>query len=455
MIQKSILPLMALCCCACLSAQEIRQQILLRYPVETSGLPVLTLKDAIAEGLENNYRILIVKNDAQVSSNNASPGNAGMLPSIAFNGTITESVADSHLQYFPELGRPDQDKSGAVSDNLNANVALNWTLFDGMTMFANYRLLKELEMKGKEQMKAAMQETVASIINAYFDIVTCRKEMEAIHHILLISKQRTHSANDMFRAGKVSKVDLLSAQVDYNADTSSYIQLNAELRDAKIRLNRLLARDIVIDFSVEDSIVIDQSLNYKDIHDKAIAENPDIVLSRMSVNEAVFSLKAVQGARLPQVRFTSAYTLVNQQNGTGQIEITRSGTLNYGLTASIPLFDGLNIKRKIKNAKLNKENADLLYEETQKGIEAQVATAFNAYEVNRNLADFERANLSIAAENLDVSMERYHYGAISAVELREVQRSYLSATNRMIVAVYNAKIAETALKLLTGEVMKL
>ncbi|MDR1666243.1 MAG: TolC family protein [Bacteroidales bacterium] len=455
MIRKTVLPLITFACCSCLSAQEIRQQIPLKYSVETSELPTFTLKDAIAEGLENNYRILIVRNNVQVSSNNASFGNAGMLPSIALNGTVTESVADSHLQYFSELNRPNQDKTGAVSDNMNANVALNWTLFDGMTMFANYRRLKELEMKGKEQMRAAIQETVASIINAYFDIVTCRKELDAVSHILLISKQRAHSANDMFRAGKVSKVDLLSAQVDYNADTSSYIQLNAKLRDAKIRLNRLLARDIVIDFSVEDSIVIDRSLNYKDIHDKAIAENPDIVLSRMSVNEAVFSLKAVQGSRLPQVRFTSSYTFVNQQNGTGQIESTRSGTLNYGITASIPLFDGLNIRRQIKNAELNKASADLLHEETQKEIEAQVATAFNAYEVNRHLAAFEQANLSIAAENLDISMERYHYGAISAVELREVQRSYLSATNRMIVAAYNAKIAETALKLLTGEVMKL
>ncbi|MDR0713967.1 MAG: TolC family protein [Bacteroidales bacterium] len=453
MIKKSVL-LLTIGCCTQLPAQEIRQ-IPLKYSVETSDLPVLTLKDAITEGLENNYRVRIEKNNVQVSSNNASIGNAGMLPSIALNGTISESVADSHLKYFSDLNRPDQDKSGAISDNMNANLALNWTLFDGMSMFANYHRLKELELMGKEQMRAAMQETVASIINAYFDIVTCRKELEAVGHILLISKQRTHSANDMFRAGKVSKVDLLSAQVDYNADTSSYIQLNAELMDAKIRLNRLLARDIVTDFSVEDSIAIDRSLNYKDIHDKAIAENPEITLSRMSVNEAIFSLKAVQGARLPQVRFTSSYTLVNQQNGTGQIETTRSGTLNYGVTASIPLFDGLNLKRQIKNARLNKENADLVYEETQKEIEARVATAFNAYEVNRNLAAFEKANLSIAAENLDMSMERYHYGAISAVELREVQRSYLSATNRMIVAVYNAKIAETALKLLTGEMMKL
>jgi len=76
------------------------------------------------------------------------------------------------------------------------------------------------------------------------------------------------------------------------------------------------------------------------------------------------------------------------------------------------------------------------------------------YEVNRKLATFEAANLGLAAENLDISMDRYRLGAISAVELRDVQRSYISATNRLLVATYNAKVAETALKLLTGEVLR-
>jgi len=38
---------------------------------------------------------------------------------------------------------------------------------------------------------------------------------------------------------------------------------------------------------------------------------------------------------------------------------------------------------------------------------------------------------------------------------RDVQRSYISATNRLIVANYNAKIAEIALKMLTGMVMEI
>jgi outer membrane protein TolC len=254
-------------------------------------------------------------------------------------------------------------------------------------------------------------------------------------------------------AGRVSKVDLLSAQVDYNADTVSYIRQTEDLRKAKIQLNKFLAREITTDFFASDTISIDQTLNYGKIHDTAMTENPDVILSRMAVNVATFALKATQGAQYPRVRLTSNYTMVRSQSETTNVEKGRTQTLNYGAAFSMPLFNGLNISRQIKNARIDKEAAEIRYEQIQKEIEAQIGTAYSTYVVNSKLATFEADNLELAAENLDISMDRYRLGAISAVELRDVQRSYIAATNRLLVATFNAKVAETALKLLTGEVL--
>ena len=424
---------------------------ILCIPSFAQELPQLALFDAIADGLESNYSILLAYNDAQVSSNNAIRGNAGMLPSVTLNGTINQSIANSYSRFID--GR-EQDRTGAQSTSMNANVALDWTVFDGFAMFANYDRLKELEMMGQENLHASIQQTIASIMNVYFDIVTRQQELDATVNILKISRLRMYSANDRYLAGRVSKVDLLSAQVDYNADTASYIRQTEDLRKSKIQLNKLLAREITTDFFAADSISIDQTLLYGKLLELALTENPDVVLSRMSVNVAVFTLKATEGAQYPRVRLTSNYTMLKSQSATGQIEESRSGTFNYGATFSVPLFNGFNISRQIKNARLDKEFAEIRYEQIQKEIEAQVATAYSTYEVNRKLKTFETENLGLAAENLDISMERYRLGAISAVELRDVQRSYISATNRLLVATYNAKVAETALKLLTGEVLK-
>jgi len=423
---------------------------ILCIPSLAQELPQLGLLDAIAEGLENNYSILLAHNNAQVSSNNATVGNAGMLPTVTLNGTLNKGIGNTYSRYY---NGDIQDRKGS-STNLNGNVALDWTVFDGFAMFANYDRLKELEMMGQEILQASIQQTIASIMNVYFDIVSRQKELDATENILRISRLRLYSANDRFMAGRVSKVDLLSAQVDYNADTVSYIRQTEDLRKAKIQMNKLLAREITTDFFASDTITIDQTLNYGRIHDLALAENPDVLLSRMSVNVAAFTLKATQGAQYPRVRLTSNYTMVRSQSEITNVEKGKTETFNYGATFSLPLFNGLNITRQIKNARLDKESAEIRYEQVQKEIEAQVGTAYSTYLVNYKLATFEKANLGLAAENLDISMERYRLGAISAVELRDVQRSYIAATNRLLVATYNAKIAETALKLLTGEVLR-
>ena len=415
-------------------------------------LPQFSLLDAITEGLENNYSILLANNSAEISSNNATRGNAGMLPSVNLNATVNRGVANSYSRFID--GR-EQDRTGARSLNMNSNVAFDWTVFDGFAMFANYDRLLELEMMGQENLRATIQQTIAMIMNIYFDIVSRQQELDATVHILKISRLRMQSANDRFLSGRVSKVELLSAQVDYNADTASYIRQTEELRKSKIQLNKILAREITTDFFASDTINVDLSLDFAKIHDLALAENPDVMLSRMSVNVASFTLKSTEALQYPRLRLTSNYVLSTTQSATGQIEQSRSGTFNYGATLSMPLFTGFNTSRQIKNARLEMESAEIRFEQVQKEITAQVATAYSTYIVNRNLKNFETANLVLATENLDISMDRYRLGAISAVELRDVQRSYISATNRLIVATYNAKIAETALKLLTGEVIKL
>ena len=119
-------------------------------------LPSLSLYDAISEGLDNNYSILLARNSEQVSSNNATHGNAGMLPSVTLNGTVNKGISNH----------------GNRSSNLNTNVALDWTVFDGFAMFANYDRLNELQLMGQENLRASVQQTIASIMNVYFDIVS-------------------------------------------------------------------------------------------------------------------------------------------------------------------------------------------------------------------------------------------------------------------------------------------
>src|SRR5215831_12027538 len=101
----------------------------------------MTLDEAIQIGLKNNFDILTAQSQDAIFSNNVYIGNAGMLPYISLNGSMIKTFADTKFNY--STGES-VNKSNAQSTALNAYAELDWTLFDGLKMFATYNKLKVL-----------------------------------------------------------------------------------------------------------------------------------------------------------------------------------------------------------------------------------------------------------------------------------------------------------------------
>jgi len=55
-----------------------------------------------------------------------------------------------------------------------------------------------------------------------------------------------------------------------------------------------------------------------------------------------------------------------------------------------------------------------------------------------------------SAHLTDIALESYRLGAITAVELRDVQLGHIAAEQRLITVRYEAKMAELQLKRLAG-----
>lgn len=389
----------------------------------------LSLASAIDEGLNNNFAIRLKKIDKERADLNATPGNAGMLPNLNLNGSF------NHVLQNPNI--------------INASVGLNldWIIFDGLQMFIEYDKLKLLQGISEINLRAQILQTTADIIDAYYNIVAQELALNATKRILDISRLRMNAANDLYITGKASKIELLSAKVDFNADTAAYISGIEAVRQAKIDLNNILNREITTNFTVTDSILIAEEILYSQILDKALQDNPELALARANVNISEHDIKIATAKHFPTLKLNSAYSV-----GVTKPAFRNNYGFSYGASLSMPLFNGLNIQREVKAAQLQKSANIIQAENIQSEISAKLSNAYSKYVVNKKLMTFEAANLDIALESLDIAMERYKFGAISAVELRDIQRNYLAAVNRHIVALYNTKIAETTLNLIAGEI---
>lgn len=409
---------------------------------------LLTLDEAIDIGLENNYGIQIFRNQAEIAANNRTLGNAGFLPSVTADATRRQSVEDSRFETAATDGV--NENRGARSTNTNAGVNLSWTLFDGMNMFINHEKLGELEKLGNNEFRFQVENTVERIIGAYVDIIRVNEQLKVLENSVDVSFERIEIAETKRDLGSGSEYDLLQARADLNADRAAVLRERNRLIEAKILLNEILARDSNIDFDVMDDIIVNRDLIFDELYSNVMDNNISLQLANTERRIADLEMQEIRNERFPELELTSGYTFNRNEGGGGFLMFNETRGLNIGITARINLFDGFNTNRRIQNARINIKNSELLLAEEQQRVNASFIRAFRAYQNSLELVDLEEDNLGYAEETLEIALERFRQGIISAIEFREAQRTFLSAESRLIEAKYDAKIAETELLRLSG-----
>ena len=205
--------------------------LFLLFSTNVFSQKLLTIDDAVKTALGNNYSINIAKNEKEIADNNFSVGNAGFLPSLDADGSYTKTTNNTKQNY---LNGTVVDRTGAKSTNYTAGIGLNWTIFDGLKMFASFDRLKELKKIGETNLKSEVENNISKIISTYYDIVREQQVLEVLEQSIKISEERLRIAQDKKQLGSASKFDLLQAQVDLNEDKSSLLTEELKLKQAKI-----------------------------------------------------------------------------------------------------------------------------------------------------------------------------------------------------------------------------
>lgn len=426
--------------CFCLFAVSGQAQNA-TLPSDT-GKNMMTLENAIAIGLKNNFDILMAKNQEDAARLDYQYAYGAFLPQIEGSASRSWSVADIEQKYTTGNS---VKRNGSKSNHINLSADLNWTLFDGLRVFATRDKLKAIQEAGAYSVRDQVINSISQIIYAYYTIVQAKEQLLSIAEQMSISQERVDIAQNKFASGLGSKIDLLQAQVDLNAQKSAYLQQQALIDENKATLNQLIALPVENDYIVSDSIPLNMGLELEPIKQKALDENPALLLSKKNIDISQLSLKEIQRSRFPVISFNSSYGFTKQSSQAGFSLYNQNKGLSYGFSASIPIFQGFNITREMKSAQLDIDYQQLNLQNVQSQVSLEVRNAYRDYSYYRKAIALEEENLGVAEENVKVTLAAFRLGQISSLEVKEAQQSLSDARLRLISARYNGKLAETTL----------
>ncbi len=265
----------------------------------------------------------------------------------------------------------------AKNNSLNYGVGLDWTIFDGLKMFAKLDQLKELQKLGEAQLKLTIFTKISDVNSTYFDLVQQQQQLSALDSTIVISNQRLTLAQNRFTIGKASKLEVLNAQVDLNTDKVTLLRQKELYANTKILLNQILARDVKTNFKVVDSITVDNTLLLPELNALAEKQNPQLEAQIINKRVAELQLKQIKATRYPTVKVNTGYNFAESQSSLGFTTQSSARGLNYGFSASLNLFDGFAQNRNEKIAKIQIENSKMAIEQQSLTLNSAISNFFS------------------------------------------------------------------------------
>lgn len=411
---------------------------------------LLTPQDAVALSLSKNYDIILAKKSADIATINNNKATAGMLPKINVTTGDVFNLYNMHQKF--STGQ-EVNKNWVPSNSFNAALNLNWTVFDGMKMFATKEKLAALQALGETQLKDQIQNTIAQVLNAYFDIVKQKQQIKSVIESSKISAERVTLFQKQFDIGYSDKTPLLQAKVDYSAQQINILKQQTVLKQNKAALNQLLGRDANIDFDVLDSIVVDTLPEWQSIKDSVNTNSYSLQSAMKNITIAKLQHKEINAQRMPSINFNTGYSFVQNNSKAGLQLINRSYGPTLGLNAVIPIFNGGIVKKQLEASAVNIATQEIQMAKLKNDLDEQILTAYQDFDFAKKTLQLNEETVQIARENVKITLERFRLNQSNALEIRQAQSSLEDALYNLILANYNAKIAEIELKRMSNKLV--
>ena len=404
-----------------------------------------TLQECLDYAYENNIQVRQSRNNQLSGIEDTKQAKAALFPSLV------ASTTQSYTNY----------PSSEVTDNNSYTGTYGITA--GMTIFEGGKLRTEVKrQKVQNQMDAlSVEESVndirIAIVQAYMQCLYAADAVRINRSTAEASKAQRDRAEEMLRAGSISRVDFAQLQSQYSSDEYQVVVASSTLDNYKLQLKQLLELDIMEEMNpavpgVKEENVLKALPSKDEVYATALKVMPQIRRGELGVEAAKLEEKSARAGFYPSISLSASIGTGHMSNNDFESgsQIWNRFNENVGLTLSIPIFSNRKNRTAVNKAKIAVDNSYLEWTSLQKELLRNVESAYlDAVSAQAQYLS-AREKEKYARESYELTSEQFRVGVKNTVELITAQNEYSAAQQQVLQAKYLTLLSIELLNIYQG-----
>jgi TolC family type I secretion outer membrane protein len=423
-----------------------------------TSLQTLTLQQCIDLALKQNPSVLKAQQEIRRTHGLVVEARAGIIPHVTASGDYTQ-IDTRAIDRFPFGTNAAPVEFKNQQQPWSAQIEASQLLYAGGRVLAGLRAAKFSDQIAILGFQRTVADTILNVRTAFYQILLNKAQVAVREQSVKLLDQQLEDARHRFDVGAVPRFNVLRAEVELANAKPPLIRAQNDLRLAREALVKLLAIDSpqTRDFT---PITFAGDLTYehrpwelgKALSD-ALAQRPELQGAEKQVAVTKETVKVAQAGYKPEVSVFGDYRIYDSTFGS-DLDNTVHGWL-VGARATWPLFDGLQTKGRITQARAQRVQAELDYADTRRGIELEVRQAYSDYLQALELLEAQKKTVEQAEESLRLAEARFRAGTGTQLDVLSAQTALTEARSNEIQALYDYNVAIATLERVTGNTVKI
>ena len=391
----------------------------------------LSFRDAVKIGLQNNVTLNQNKNRLAYTQINKTSTLLQLGPSVRANASVYRNDGNS---FNPQAG----EVVNGVIDYVNASIEADMPVFGGLRQLNLHRQASSENEAQLHLVNRSNQDVIRDVANQY---LTCLldQQLVAIDEENVAAQQVQYDQIKVqVELGTRAEADLYNQEYQLKNAELLLVRSRNKLKDDKAILSQTIQIDPAIPFELEEvdwdvNAAVMDTLNLDQMYLTALNRRDDLKQAEELEEAAHFGFSSTRSRYFPSlyagISYGSRYNYIHGQDNRSFEDQFRTDNrqFGYGLSLSIPIYGGLQLRSQAALSRAGYHNAKLLSESARVTVKTDVLRAYQNF--RDAIANYEAADAQLRAADLSykTEKERYDLGISDIVQLAVVNQTYIKA----------------------------